>query len=128
MPIVKISCFDHWSEIDRYDISQIIHEALLESFKIPQSDFNHRFELFSENQWQIPDTKTTKYILIEMTIFPGRSKEAKAKLFKSITDKLFIKGIKGNDCTIILYEPPLENWGMNGLRGDQDDIGFNLNI
>lgn len=128
MPIVKISCFDIWSEKDRHDISQIIHESLLESFKIPQSDFNHRFEIFNENMWQIPESKTVKYILIEMTIFPGRSKEAKARLYKSILEKLLVKGINVNDCTIILYEPPLENWGLNGLRGDQEDIGFNVNI
>lgn len=125
---MKISCFDVWSENDRHDISQIIHESLLESFNIPQSDFNHRFEIFSEHMWQIPESKTEKFILIEMTIFPGRSKEAKARLYKSITEKLLVKGISVKDCTIILYEPPLENWGLNGLRGNQEVIGFNVNI
>lgn len=128
MPIVKISCFDIWSPKDRLEISTIIHEALLEAFKIPEYDFNHRFEIYNISEWHIPNTKTTKYILIEMTIYPGRSKDAKANLYKLISEKLLKKGIKGNDCTIILYEPPLENWGMNGLRGDQEDIGFKLNV
>lgn len=88
MPIVKISCFNVWSQKDRLEISDIIHDALHDAFKIPEHDFNHRFEVFTLNEWQIPKTKSTKYLLIEMTIYPGRSKEAKAKLYKLISEKL----------------------------------------
>ncbi len=128
MPIVHISCQNVWSNAQLSKISAIIHKALVESFKIPDSDFNHRFSVFAAENWTIPPGRSNKYLLIEMTIYPGRSKQAKSYLYKTINTELTKIGLNGSEITIILYEPPLENWGANGIRADEEDIGFNLNV
>lgn len=38
-------------------------------------------------------------------------------------------GINGNDVTIIIHEPALENWGIRGgLPASEVDLGFNINV
>ena len=38
-------------------------------------------------------------------------------------------GIDGNDITIVLLEPPLENWGVKGGKpANEVELGFNINI
>jgi hypothetical protein len=38
-------------------------------------------------------------------------------------------GITSNDITIILLEPPLENWGVRGGKpGNEVDFGFKIDV
>lgn len=38
-------------------------------------------------------------------------------------------GIKGNDVTIVLHEPPMENWGIRGGRpASEVNLGFDVNV
>lgn len=119
MPMVKVSCFDIWSQEEREEISEIISGALIESFKVAESSIDSRFDIYTEDGWFIPENRSKKNIFIEITLFPGRTKEAKGLLYKIIFEKLAEMGVMGHDCSVVLYEPPLENWGKNGLRADQ---------
>lgn len=56
-------------------------------------------------------------MIIELTLFPGRTKEQKGKAIEVITDKLIkALSIEPSDVFIIIKEPPLENWGMGGKQ------------
>jgi phenylpyruvate tautomerase PptA (4-oxalocrotonate tautomerase family) len=72
--------------------------------------------------------KTDRYLFINIFIFPGRSKEAKRKLYKGLFDRMLRHGVKEDDLIVVLNEPSLENWGMKGTPGDEVDIGFKINI
>lgn len=128
MPLVKISMLKIWNENEKYIISDKIHESLVEAFKIPEDDYNHQIIEFERSNYLYSKNKTEKYILIEMTIFPGRSKKAKSELYEKIVNKLSELKIQPQDITIVLNEPPLENWGLSGKSGEETNIGFNLNV
>jgi phenylpyruvate tautomerase PptA (4-oxalocrotonate tautomerase family) len=128
MPLVKISMLKIWDNNQKRLISDKIHESLVEAFKIPDDDYNHQIIEFTKDNFIYEKNKTEKYILIEMTIFPGRSKNAKKTLYKIIVEKLSELNISPTDITIVLNEPSLENWGLSGKSGDETDIGFNLNV
>ena len=128
MPLVNIYLQDIWSDIQIKSISDDIHESLVDAFKIPDNDYNHRIIKLSKEDFIHSDRKSDRCIFIDMYIFPGRSKEAKKKLYEEIFKKLEIYGIQKSDLIIVLNEPPLINWGMNGKPGDESDIGFNLNV
>jgi phenylpyruvate tautomerase PptA (4-oxalocrotonate tautomerase family) len=107
-----------------------IHQALISAFKIPDSDRNQRiYELVPENM-EIPANKTADHIIIEITVFQGRSLSAKRNLYKNIVDELAARtGIKGDDVTIVLQEVPLENWGIRGGQpASEVNVGFKVDI
>jgi phenylpyruvate tautomerase PptA (4-oxalocrotonate tautomerase family) len=128
MPSVKISMMEIWNKKQKKQISDMIHESLVEAFKIPANDYNHRIIEFRKDDYLYSEYKSEKFILIEMIVLPGRSKQAKKELYRKITDKLGALGIAPIDINIVLNEPPLENWGLAGKPGDEADIGFKLDV
>jgi phenylpyruvate tautomerase PptA (4-oxalocrotonate tautomerase family) len=129
MPLVTISLLRGRSEVEKRQVSDHVHRALVEAFKIPEDDFNHRRAEYDTKDWTLPGNRSDKFVLIEMTVFPGRSREAKRRLYQGIVTRLESRGIPGNDVLIVLNEPPLENWGIHGGRlADETEIGFNVNV
>lgn len=69
------------------------------------------------------------FTLIEMDVFPGRSIEAKRKLYQSIVHNLEFVGIHPMDVLMVLKEIPLDNWGLRGgLPASEIDLGFKLDV
>ena len=128
MPLVNIYLQKVWSDETIKNISDDIHNVLVDAFKIPQDDYNHRVIKLDPSCFIRAEGKTEQYIFINIFIFPGRSKEAKRKLYAGIFEKLAGYGIKDSDLIVVLNEPSLENWGMKGKPGDEVNIGFNLNV
>lgn len=87
------------------------------------------YELEKEN-FEIAPTKTEQFTLIEITAFKGRSLEAKKRLYAAIVDNLEKEpGIKGTDITIVIHEPPLDNWGIwGGKPASEVNLGFKIDV
>jgi 4-oxalocrotonate tautomerase family enzyme len=130
MPLVKVEILKGKSSEYKKALMDGIHSALVEAIKIPDDDRMQRlYELGYEN-FEIASSKTENITLIEITMFAGRSSEAKKKLFKGIVENLAkAPGINGNDITIVLNEPPLENWGIRGGKpANEVNIGFKIEV
>ncbi|MCK9151584.1 tautomerase family protein [Methanobacterium alcaliphilum] len=127
---MKIEILEGKSNEYKKAILDAVHVSLVESFKIPDYDRFQRIYELNKDCFEIPSTKSDQAILIELTIFPGRSLQAKKSLYKNIVNKLTENpGIDGNDITIILKEPPMENWGIRGGKAASEvDIGFNIKV
>jgi phenylpyruvate tautomerase PptA (4-oxalocrotonate tautomerase family) len=128
MPLVNIYLQNVWSDEIIKNISDDIHSVLVEAFKIPQDDYNHRVMKLEPSCFIHSGRKTGRCIFINIFIFPGRSKEAKRKLYSGIFEKLARYGIHESDLIVVLNEPSLENWGIHGKPGDEVNIGFNLHV
>jgi phenylpyruvate tautomerase PptA (4-oxalocrotonate tautomerase family) len=130
MPLVKIEILKGNSKEYKMAIFDAVHESLVESIKIPDHDrFQRIYEVDKEN-FDIPPTKTEKAIIIEITMFKGRSLEAKKALYKNIVERLAKNpGISGDDITIVILEPSLENWGIKGGKpASEVDLGFKIQV
>ncbi|PKL68827.1 MAG: tautomerase family protein [Methanobacteriales archaeon HGW-Methanobacteriales-1] len=130
MPLVKIEILKGYSEEYKKAILDAVHDALVESIKIPDDDrFQRLYELEKEN-FEFPPNKSEHVTLIEITMFPGRSFDAKKALYQKIVDKLAKNpGIDGEDILIILYEPPMDNWALKGGKpASEVDIGFKIDV
>ena len=130
MPLVKIEILKGNSKEYKKAILDVVHEALVESIKIPDYDrFQRLYELEKEN-FEIPSTKTNQAVIIEITMFQGRSLKAKKDLYKNIVTNLAENpGINGEDITVVLIEPPLDNWGIKGGKpASEIDIGFEIKV
>jgi phenylpyruvate tautomerase PptA (4-oxalocrotonate tautomerase family) len=128
-PLVKIEIKKGKSIDYKKALFDGVHEALVETIKIPDHDrFQRIYELENDN-FEYPKTKTDNVTLIEITMFAGRSVEAKKSLIKAINKNLSLNpGIDVEDIIIILKEPPLENWSIRGKPADEIDLGFNINV
>jgi phenylpyruvate tautomerase PptA (4-oxalocrotonate tautomerase family) len=69
-------------------------------------------------------------VLIEISMFLGRTKDTKKKLYQTIVNSLEKNGlIEKEKVLITLNEQPLENWGIRGgISADEIDLGFNVKI
>lgn len=129
MPLVKVSLLKGKSKEEKKALLDAIHSALMDAFKIPESDRNQRIFEFELENFDIPEEKTSNYTLIEMDVFPGRSLDAKRKLYQTIVQNLKKLAIQPNDILIILNEPPLDNWGVRGgIPASEIDLGFKLDV
>jgi phenylpyruvate tautomerase PptA (4-oxalocrotonate tautomerase family) len=106
-----------------------LHEALVEAFRIPDDDRTQRIDEYPSEDFEIPPGRSEKYMLVEITAFPGRSFEAKRNLYRAITRKLVALGVPALDILIVLNEPALENWGVRGgFAASEVDIGFDIQV
>ncbi len=129
MPLVKISMIKGRTHDEKRAVMDTIHTALVKSFKIPEYERNIRIEEYKEEDYVLPPGRSEKYILVEITAFAGRSTDAKRLLYKNIVDNLKMLGIDAMDVFIVIYEEPLENWGIRGGISACDlDLGFNINV
>jgi len=130
MPLVNISLFNIWNTAEQKHINQIVHDSLVEAFQIPETDFNHRLTVYTKDSWILPPGRTQKSLLIEITIFPGRSAEAKKKLYNLLHSRLTKKfELDDSDIMTVLHETQLINWGLKGgISGEDTQFHFKLNV
>ena len=129
MPLVKVSLLKGKPKEDKKALLDAIHSALIEAFKIPENDRNQRIFEFDSENFDIPEGKTSNYTLIEIVAFPGRSLNAKRKLYQTIVQNLKELDIQPNDLLIVLKEPPLDNWGVRGgTPASEIDLGFKIDV
>lgn len=130
MPLVKIEIIKGKSLEYKKALLDGVHQALIDSFKIPDSDRMQRLYELEKEDFEISPNKTENFILIELTVFKGRSFEAKKGLYKAIVDNLEkALRIKRTDVLIVINEPSLENWGVaGGQPANEVDLGFKIDV
>ena len=129
MPLVKLSMIEGRTREEKRVVADALHMALVKSFKIPENDWNIRFDEYKRQDYILPPGKSEKYMLAEITAFEGRSAGAKRLLYTSIVNNLQILGIDAADIAIVIYDVPLENWGLRGgIPACDLDLGFDINV
>jgi phenylpyruvate tautomerase PptA (4-oxalocrotonate tautomerase family) len=129
MPLVRIELVAGKSAEYKKALLDGIHNALVETIRIPDSDRRQR--LYELDDFHFEHTgRSDAYTIIEITMFKGRSFDAKKALYSAIARNLEAKpGIPGSEVSIVIHEPPLENWGIRGGKpANEVDLGFNLII
>ncbi len=108
---------------------EAVYQAQREALKVPDGDRQIRYIEHKPEHFAVPPGKTENYTLVEIVLFPGRTLDAKRNLYQSIVRRFGEIGIAPADVFIVLYEPPLDNWGIRGgLPASEVDLGFNLNV
>lgn len=130
MPLVKIEIVKGKTVEYKKALLDGVHLALVEALKIPDYDRLQRLYELDDTCFEYPSIKTDRITLISLTIFKGRSAEAKKKLYSEIVNNLAKNpGIPGNDIVIVIDEPPLENWGIRGGKpANEVDLGFEIKV
>jgi len=129
MALVRVDIYKGKTQEHKKTILDTIHEALVEAFKMPEDGISQRLYEFEEENFERRNNKSKNFIIIEITAFKGRSKEAKKLLYKILTEKLVKNlSIETKDVVIYINEPDLGNWGICGKAADEVDLGFKINV
>lgn len=76
-----------------------------------------------------PDDRSDEYLIIQISMFVGRSVDTKKSLIKRIYQNLL------NDCQISSYDigdnyfwNPKENWGIRGQNADELVLNYRIDV
>jgi phenylpyruvate tautomerase PptA (4-oxalocrotonate tautomerase family) len=114
---------------DRHAILLAVNSAIIEALKVPQDTHPTRLCTYDREAFLIPEEASECFTLVEITIYPGRSLETRRALYKSVIEHLGRLDIAPRDIRVVLYEVPLENWGLRGgIPASEIDLGFEIAI
>jgi len=117
MPLVKIEIIKgHTDEYKRIFMSTV-HDALEVALGIPDWDRFQRLYEIDSDYFERSYDKSENFCIIELTIFPGRSRDIKGAIISEITKLLGERlNIAPKDIFIVINDPPFENWGLGGVQ------------
>ena len=117
MPLVRIEMSKGHTPAYKATFLGAVHDALELALGIPDWDRFQRLYELNSHCFEKSAGKTEDFCIIELTIFPGRSKDVKGKIITEITKLLGERlGIAPPDIFIVIQDPPLENWGLGGVQ------------
>lgn len=115
MPLVRIEILKGKDMEYKKSIMEAVHTALVNAIQIEDGDRFQRLYEIEDDLFERSESKTDKFTMIEITMFQGRTKEQKAKIYEEIVRELDEKlHIQATDVFIVINEPPNENWGLAG--------------
>ncbi len=128
MPIVHVHVASGRSAPEKTAILDGVHAALVEAFRIPQDDRNQILHEHAPEHFESRHGKG--FVLVELTVFPGRSADAKRRLYATLVENLARgPGVDREKVLVVVHEPPLECWGIRGGQAASDvSIGFELDV
>lgn len=110
-------------------LSDVIHSCLIDAFEYPHNKKFHRFFPMEQENLYFESNRTMAYTIIEISIFEGRSVEAKKRLINLLIARIDNKlKISPQDIEITIFETPKHNWGIRGLPGDELALHYKVNI
>jgi phenylpyruvate tautomerase PptA (4-oxalocrotonate tautomerase family) len=127
MPLVHVHLRAGRTAAQKQAILDGLHSAFVEALKIPESDRN---QLLHEHA---PEHLEARYgpdaVFVEAKVFPGRSRDAKRRLYRLVAENLERAGVARDRVLVVLEEPPLENWGIRGGQAACDvQLGFKIDV
>lgn len=129
MPVTRIEVKKTWPPAQQQQLIAAVHTALMEAFKVPDHDRLIRFVEHRPEHFVTPPGTSDHYTLVEIALFPGRSLDAKRQLYRGIVERFGKPGIAPSDIRVVLYEVPMDNWGIRGgVPASEVDIGFTVNV
>ena len=127
----QVEIFGLASELNKNKskMSDVLHSCIVDAFKFPADKKFHRFFPMDADNFVFPASRTSKYTVIEVSLFEGRSIEAKKELIRLIYKRFEEQlDIVANDIEITLFETPKCNWGIRGLPGDELELNYKVNV
>ncbi len=113
----------------RSELSDTIHSCVVDALEYPPDKRFHRFFPLEREDFVHPPDRSDRYTIIEMSMFEGRSPDAKRTLIRLLYERIRQNlGIEPHDIEITLFESPMQNWGIRGVPGDEAALPYNVNV
>jgi phenylpyruvate tautomerase PptA (4-oxalocrotonate tautomerase family) len=129
MPLVRLEVRQGRSATQKQALMDAAHAALVEALGIPDHDRMQRIVEHAREDFELPPGRSDDFILVEITMFPRRSRQAKRRLYQALVRTFGELGVAPADVFVVLQEPPTENWGIRGGQmASEVDLGFEVQV
>ena len=129
MHLARIETRRSWPHEQVQALMDAVSLSYREALKVPEGDRDVRYVEHQPEHWATPARRSENATLVEVTMFPGRSLDAKRALYAAIIRRFEALGIAPSDVMIVLHEPLLDYWGLRGgTPASELDLGFNLKV
>jgi phenylpyruvate tautomerase PptA (4-oxalocrotonate tautomerase family) len=129
MPLIRVEIRKGRSPAEKARLLDAIHAAAVEALRIPDEDRTQILTEHPAGAFELPPGRGARFTLVEVTMFAGRSLDAKRHLYQAVVRNLGRLGIPPSDVLIVLHDVPLENWGIRGGTPASDvDLGFEVGV
>jgi phenylpyruvate tautomerase PptA (4-oxalocrotonate tautomerase family) len=131
MALARIEMLEGRTRDERRGIVAAVRAALSDALQAPDDDPSVRLTEYSRDEFSLPypDRHSEKYTLVEVTMFAGRSMDTKRRLYDAIVRALAGFEVPADDVLIVLHEPAMENWAVDGgTPASEVDVGFKVDI
>jgi phenylpyruvate tautomerase PptA (4-oxalocrotonate tautomerase family) len=127
MPLVKIELLQGRDKEILIQIQIIVMDCLIDCLGLPNDDRNIRLLEYPDYAFSM---KKPYEIIIEISMFSGRTNETKKKVFQTIVNRLQDSlNIPKETIFILLNTQPQENWGVRGgIPANEVNLDFKVNI
>lgn len=129
MPQTKIYGVSEYLNPIKSQLSIVIHSCFVDALQYPSDKRFHRFFPMDKSDFIFPPDKSQSYLIIEISMFEGRSVEVNKNLIRLLIKRISETfNISFNDIEITIFETPKHNWGVRGLPGDELDLGYKVDV
>jgi phenylpyruvate tautomerase PptA (4-oxalocrotonate tautomerase family) len=129
MPVIRVEIREGWSPAEKAGLLDAIHAAAVQALKVPDEDRTQILTEHPAEAFELPPGTGDRFTLVEVTMFAGRSADAKRRLSRAVVANLAGRGVPASDVLIVLHEVPLESWGVRGGTPASDvDLGFEVGV
>jgi phenylpyruvate tautomerase PptA (4-oxalocrotonate tautomerase family) len=110
-------------------LSDVIHTCVIEALQFPPDKRAHRFFPMDANDFYFPVSATSRYTIIEISMFEGRSVEAKKHLIRLLFERICAQVDRlPNEVEVTITETPRHNWGFRGMVGDEIGLSYKVEV
>lgn len=110
-------------------LSDVVHSCVVDALEFPVDKRAHRFFPLDREDFFYPAGRTERYTIVEISMFEGRSVEAKKKLIRLLFERVDAElGIALADLEVTITETPKHNWGFRGLPGDEVGLNYRVEV
>ncbi len=118
-----------WARGSEGKVIEAVQSALRNALKLPDYDRDVVLDIYDETTRIVLTGRSQRYTRVEVTLFAGRSMEAKRALYKAMVANLAALGVPENEVKTVLIEVAAENWGLRGGHpASEIDLGFKIDV
>ncbi len=129
MAQIKIYGLRESLDLTKAKLSNVIHSCAVDALHFPKDKRAHRFFPLDSSDFYYPHELTTKYTIIEISMFEGRSVKAKKHLICLLFERVHQElNISLQDLEITITETPKHNWGFRGAPGDEIELNYDVEV
>lgn len=127
MPSTRIETTAGWIT-DHAALIAAVQDAVVEGIRVPPGDRDIRVLESPSHAFAVPHGKGPRYTVVEMSMFTGRSLDAKRRLYAALATTLERFGVSPADLKIFIHEVDRENWGLGGKAATDIELGFKIDV
>jgi 4-oxalocrotonate tautomerase family enzyme len=110
-------------------LSDVIHSCVVDALSFPKDKRAHRFFPLEADDFYYPAGRTSRYTIIEISMFEGRTVETKKHLIHLLFERVNqILGLRPDDLEVTITETPKSNWGFRGQTGDEIHLDYKVEL